>query len=521
MSDNSEAKLDLTADDKVAQRAIDNLTKRMAGLEEQNRKLNETAKKGAEESRKAVDQWAAGMEKLSAQGKKVHDDIEAWDRGMANIKKHNADLREQVTHHGAISHFLSEQSTELVGIGTSYVSITKGIEMAMDMVGEWRNRVKELGQEHENVAKNLTQALHSGGMMKFGPELEEFARGGAGGIATPDDVIKAMSGAMAGAPKASAEEIRALSTEGVKGAALGVDPKERTTLIAKLHTLFPEKSANDLADVSQFATQMAGTHADQLTSAPFAKAIRYLKAGGLGSDEAGSLATSFLQSDEKMKSFAELGEILDPENKFKAPGGPHRLTPEERLKQEFGQLGTQDRLKAFMDNSELARAVSPKLAFAFKATPQSERDEMLAGWKGAQAENLDQQTLGQAGRFDAGRQSIAAYDVKLAEAAQAEDLGGMRAALTRFDKRRYAQTRNMTDAVGAVGHIGAAEIGYELYSNPVQSASAAVTGNFAGGQNMQQVVELLRQVVKHVSGTEQNTKKRGGVNINAHTEAGR
>jgi hypothetical protein len=514
MSD-SQAKLDLTADDKVAKAAIDRLTKQMAAMEEQSRKLNETAKKGAEEATKAVDSWAAGLSKLSAEGKRVHDNIAAWDRGMEKLK-------EQSHHHSAISHSLSEQATELVGIGASYLSITKGIEVAMDMVGEWRDRVKELGQEHENVAKNLTATLHSGGLMKFGTELEEFARGGAGGIATPDDVIKAMRGATAGAPKASPEEIQAFSTEGVKAAPFGVDPEERTKLIAKLHTLFPEKSANDLADMSQYGTQMAGTHADQLTSGPFAKAIRHLKAGGVGSDEAMSLTLTHLQDDEKMKSFAELGEILDPDNKFKAPGNTHRLTPEEMKKQQFGQLDTQGRLKEFMDNSELAQTVNPKLAFAFKAVPQSERDQMLAGLKGAQAENLDQQTLDQAGRFNAGRTSIDAYNVKLKEASQAEDLGGMRGSLTRMQQGMRADVRTTSDRVRAELSISAMERGYEaLQDRNFVGGTVLSGGNMQTGQNISDLAGLLRQLVKHAAGTEKNTSGKGGVHINGNNEGGR
>src|SRR3954464_6164551 len=100
MADN-EAKLDLTADDKVARAAIDRLTKQVAGLEEQLRKLHETGKKGAEASTVALSKEADEIERMIKGVDGWKREVDAMTKGVNDV---TPKLKEHAAHHSQISH---------------------------------------------------------------------------------------------------------------------------------------------------------------------------------------------------------------------------------------------------------------------------------------------------------------------------------------------------------------------------------------------------------------------------------
>jgi hypothetical protein len=523
-----EAKLDFTADDKVARAAIDRLTKQVAGLEEQQRKLNETAKKGAHESRQAVDEWAKGLDKLSDAGRKalVHSD-ETWKRGLANLKQQNDELKKHGDAWEHVTHWVSEQGKELIAIGGSYLAIHKAVDLVVEGYSQWREHVKKLGEEHQQLAESTVKTLHQAGILKFGKEAEEFIASGAGGVASPEEVRQAMSGVAAGAPNASFDEMKTLAAQTAKSAPLGVNLAERGTFMAKLHAIDKSKSPDDLADIASFAQQAAGNRAGELTSPAMLRSLRALTAGGMGIDEALGLSIGALQNDAQMKQFTKVGELLDQENKFAPSGNPHRLTPEERLKQQFGRLSSEDRLKELMAGGKMARAVAGDESFKLRMIPADQQADILRRLREAQSGNLATAEVEQLGDFGYGTKAVLAAGERTAQGLQAETPEAQFATI--FEKYQSYQKANASGLRGNLARWGNA------FAEDVNYAGSNIPGLEQDVQNrrgqgwltQQQASELLQALAKlkesidnQARETKRNTATGGPAraNVNGHNE---
>ncbi len=519
MSD-TEAKLDFTADPKVAERAIDSLTKKMAGLEEQNRKLNENAKKGAHESKQALDAWAEGMKGLDDAGRKAmaHSD-ETWKRGLDTLKKQNEAL-----HEG--HHWLTEQGQELLKLGVGFLTVEKGVEKVVEVYDEWREHVKELGKEHEELAKRVVKTLHQSGLLKFGPEMEEFIEKGAGNTATPEQVRQAISGVATGAPMADVETQKALVKETVKGAPLGIDLAERGLLVGKLSKIAPEKSAGDLADIASYMEHQAGSRAGELGSPNFLRSIRALKTAGIGTDEALSIGMQALEDDQQMRKFSQLGELLDESNKFAPHGKHHRLSPEERLKQQFGQMSAAERFQTLSAGGDMAQAVSGGMAFSLKMMPEAQRQQLLAELGEAQSGDYYNQEIQSLGKFGMGRKALVAQETAVAKAEQESALGGPRSVLTNLQEQRKARARNLISSVG--NYLEGA--GEEFFFNTTAAATgqedyvrrAVQRGQAIGDITAEQAEKLIAALDRNTEATRRNTANNGQArpNVNANGEQG-
>jgi hypothetical protein len=436
MSDaDSTAKLDFIGDSRSAEAAYNKLTKENAKLREDNRKLVDEFVKGADHAKQAASSWADQVAKL---GKAQHDVIQsdAWQKAFRDVEMQSHALKKQVDQHSQIKHWLSEQSRELIGIGAGYLTIEKGLDLVVGMYDKWREKARELGREHTQLAGDIVRTLYSAGLLKHGAEVEEFIEKGPGG-GTQQQRRAAVAGVTAGAPNADLETVKRLSEETVKAAPLGTDLAARGTFIAKLHTIAPEKSADDLADIATFAKQRAGNKADQLTDPAFLRAVRALKAGGMGTDEALALGVGALQNDAQMKQFTKVGELLDQDNKFAPTGNPHRLTPEERLKQQFGRLSSEDRLKELMAGGKMARAVAGDESFKLRMIPADQQADIVRGLQQAQTGNADRADLDRLQTFRSGREALEEQGLSEEESELERLYGPKEAARERF-RRRYA-----------------------------------------------------------------------------------
>jgi hypothetical protein len=520
MADN-EAKLDILGDSRSAEAAFARLTRENAKLQEQNRKLVDDAKKGAHEATQAVDKWAKGMSALSEAGRKasVHSD-ESWKKGLETLKA-------QTEEHKNQHHWLTEQRTELLGIAASYLTIERGLDVLLEQYSDWSEHVKDLGKEHQKLAEDVVKTLHAGGLLKFGAELEEFITGGAGGIATPEQTRQALAGVHAGAPNADLETQKRLTAETVKAAPLGADLQARGTLIGKLSSIDSGKAPGDLADIATFAQQASGNRSGELTSPAFLRSLRALRTGGMETDQAMALAITALQDDQRMREFGKIGELLDQGNKFSPKGNAHRLTPEERLKQQFGQLSPQDRLKALMEGGPMAEAVNENLGFSLKMMPQEQIAETLRGLQTAQRENLATGELEQLKQFGFGKKALVGQETAMAKARQEEELGDAASILGNLQEQRSA---NSSGRFAMLQHFSRGLRSYQedlfFHLNSPEGKRGFVRRATEGALTQgtitaEQAQKLIAAIERNTKSTERNTDSNGQarLDINRHSES--
>jgi uncharacterized protein YoxC len=515
----NEAKLDFTADDKVARAAIDRLTKQVAGLEEQLRKLHETSKKGAEDSTKAISKQADEVERMIK-------GVDGWAKEVAEMIKGvndlNPKLRKQAEHHSEIQHFLSEHTRELLKVGAGVLGVSTGVEGAISIYEQWKEKVKEIGKEHEALSKRIVKTLHESGLVKFGPEMEKFIESGAGGLGSQEQARQAVAGVTAGAPNASKEEVKAISAQVVKAAPLGVDLSERGTLMGRLHDIDKGKSADDLADIATVMTQKAGNRAGQLTDPAFLKTLRALKSGGMSIESAGGLALSALQNDQQMKKFGGLGELLERDaGDFAPKGNPHRLTPEEIEDQAFGKMDQAGRLKYLKTNERFALRHQ---AFAFNKLPAGQADMLANEIQAGESGNAFQGDLASLGQLHSGAVAIASQEAEIAKSKQEAALGPAANALTQFQNIRAAKSRNALTAGFRGLQFGIEDVGYALSGDKAGYVEREIKSSEAFGMiTKDEAAKLIATLRENTEEMKRNTaamRPNQAVNVNGHTEGG-
>jgi len=517
MSD-TEAKLDFTADDKTAKAAIDRLTKQMAGLEEQQRKLNETSKKGAEAARKEVDLWAAGMDRLSAAGRKVHENISAWDNGMAKLKEQRAELERHSHHQSEIAHWLSEQGKEAIKLGVGFVTIDKAVEGILGSFDKWKEKLTEVANAQRQVSAAVMRSTADAGMLQHTKEIEEFVEKGAG---TTEERRQALFGAHAGMPFASLKDKQALAEEVLKYKGTGQDMGQLAEQAGRVQEA-GGLSANDAMDMVAMVRSKVGSRANELTDPAFLRAVHGLRKGGMPIERTMAMASLALEQGQRLNFLTDIGAAIEaPASAFEHKGGMHRLTPEERLKEQFGAMGPAERETALLNDRKMREAIVPSADFRLEMMggPQA-IDQLQRQYSSGLKSNFGLSGLQEAQLTRTGLQAASESGIKQQEAEYERKFGYEEGLLSRIRQSELQGAWNQGGGRGAMDYMAMGMTHAFDWMARGMGESALSQIDTSKESNLL-APEVQREITAYLKEIAQNTQHRGGVNINAHNEGGR
>lgn len=251
----SETKLDFTADSKVAQNEIDKLTRKVAGLQEQFRQLNDSARRGAKQSSDA-----------------------------------QFDLSE------SLNSVLSKISPLTFAVGAATAAYYG-----------WRTETDKLIDKHDQLARTFTKTLAEAGKLSLAPQMEKWLQGVQG--VTREQAMGALSGVLASGETLGDQRAVAIAGEIAKQAPTGIDVEHAGGLAADIADIVGEDvSAADVADLTIAAKQMLRGKTAQFQGPKFQKRIESLKIGGMSGMDALAAAIASAQSEQGAEGLGILAD---------------------------------------------------------------------------------------------------------------------------------------------------------------------------------------------------------------------
>lgn len=241
----SEARLDVTGSGAVAERELQKVTKQLAKVREENRRLNEESKKGSAAS--------------------------------------------------AIS--MSNMTREAVGMAGRFFTVGTAVGAITRAYSDWRTKTDELIDAHDQLSNSFTRVLAEAGKLRLAPQAEQFVKGIKG--ATPEQATAALSGVMQSGETLSDKRTFAVASEIAKLAPTQIDLTQAGKLAADIADIGGEGiTASDVADLTVGIKQQLREKTEQFSGPKFQRQMEHLKRGGMSGTDAIAHAVAALQSEQ-------------------------------------------------------------------------------------------------------------------------------------------------------------------------------------------------------------------------------
>jgi hypothetical protein len=454
--------------------------------------------------------------KWEAHDKNVVAELEKMNKAMEGLREQNKKLsQESKQHHEEAHGFLQEQTHELTSMAMSYVSIEKAIDVVVDGYREWMELLDEAAKKHRDFTQDVMKQLTMAGDAAHADDIAKWASHGSG---TKEQMMSALAGVTNAMPEASLSQRQALASQVAIQAPTGISMEAAGGGAGTLARFAPGKSADDVQDINMLLMQKLRGGQDRLTNDAFMRGVGSLiDSGAMGFEEALGMGGLAVSKNQKLGFMTKLGELATASSqdltKDLKPG--EAPNPEQVLKSQLAGMSPKERIAAVMGDHQMAVAgLGNDAAFQLGRLPKADRERWQQSLVEAQANNIGSRIEGT--DTEVGKQVLAESSLRKQKQELEEKLGP-RQALLKMAAESY-QT-GMTDQYGAAGM---------MLAKSVRGVMGA--GEFLGGKSAQEsdieqfsrekavdpeIRELLRE---HIEALKDNTRARGGVNVDAHGE---
>lgn len=399
----SDVGLSFTADPKAAQRALDAMTRQVAGLKEEIRSLGK-------ESKRSTDSWASGLANLRTQNDK-------FAAGLANIKKQNEafkaaqvpvrTLRDEIGSAGkTLTRVTTGAGTSLASMAAGVFTVTAAVGFAKEAYSQWRETMVDAEAAHKRFVDNLVFDLARAGKGAEGAKIEAFLGSVPG--ATADQVRAAFSGVAQSAPLMGTERQLAVAGQVARQAPTGRDMEQFGRIAGAVADLKPGGKADDVADIAAKLEAVAGGGAEKIGGDKFLRSIKSLVAAGQSPEQALGLGLAAMDANVNPETITQVAAAIGgPNEQIKTSRTKKRLTEDEKLKNKFSAASATERASMLQNDPAISRAVlGDDAAFQFQRISKDAIAARAADLTGAQTGNFAQRQLEQLQGFGAGREKL-------------------------------------------------------------------------------------------------------------------
>ncbi len=461
----SEAKLDITGSTEVAQKEVDKLTKKVAGLTEQ-------------------------MRQMKNQSKENHDETHGW---------------------------LQEQVHDIGKMALSYLAVEKGVEKVIDFYKEWQEELHKTGEAHEKFTSSLVRELTRAGDLANATKIEHFLSNIPG--VTREQGLAAFAGVRGAVPFESLERREQLTKAATGMApAFGQDSaamQEFAGGVGHVAKMAPGKDAGDVADITAKLQSVMGSDFSELGSDKMQRGIESLISAGMSPEDALGLVVSAKRNSAKRGTVDKLFSLMESTKRELRPSAGDS-SEEARAKRKLAGASPQQRLKMLLSDQGMSSAFGEGASEWRRLAPHLTGDAVGAELRAAESEDFAQigkQLQGSAVGMEAiGSQALSVQQVEFekrhgSEQALLEKANKSALIGSRRDGRGARAFEGFSQALNYAGRtIGADDVQNQLQMQTYnQYVDPSIRDEIAG--YLKEQTELMRE--------ESRSKP---VNVDRHSE---
>lgn len=251
-------------------------------------------------------------------------------------------------------------------IGSGIGSLTKMVAglytidrvtgFVVDTYQDWVAESERLRNKHDALHKSVLSTISAAGQLARLPEFEERIKNVAG--ATPEQVRETFAAVQQSAPGLGFDRQMKLAEQAAPLAMAGVDLQKFGAALGDLAEAEPEKTAEQLIDLTAALREMAGEKFGEIASDKFQLIVSELKSAGMSSEQAMGLMIAGRQANVNPKTMEALAVALASQEGLTKARPGQRVTEEQRLKNEFlATGGARNRLALLQQRRDVANAV--------------------------------------------------------------------------------------------------------------------------------------------------------------------
>lgn len=470
--------------------------------------------------------WSAGMD-----DKDFQRGITKMVKEIETLKQKLKDVQGQTEKNAkAGDSWIKGQADEVKSMAAQWVSVGAVVGIATSAYQRLRAETERLGEAHQKLSKDITQAIAKAGDLANASTIEA-AIGGVKG-ATREQASAAFTGISNAAPGMDLNRRLSLMREVAPMAPTGANVGQLGNIAGKIGQLMPGTSANDVLDVTAMMRQRTGEDFERIGGDEFEASMARLQQSGMSPIQSMAIGLAGVEANLPSKAINKIaGSLVESD----PTAGQHgRLTATQRMQRNFYKLDAQSRFKALSTDKATAEAVLG-VGGAINMGLLGDTSQQQAELVRAQRENFAQQQLGQLGGFQAGREQLreqqtAVQSDQATRARAAEEAQFQRAA--QFARSQTANASDFAKArteltIGAAGYFGVPRGPAEL----VRGRTDATRGEQLVGElgnmgmvNKQQAQEFLQQerqtsqMIQELKGIRAAVAKPQKKNVDRHTE---
>ncbi len=370
----SEAKLDITGSVAEIQKKIDSLTKTVAGLREENRKLNKESKDGYKGSADAVNDFATRMTKAQVS-------VDAWRTKTAASAKGSdawANAVGEMSSKMIASHYSMEigfqkmresgKLTRMAAAGVDGLSSTlgrfggpaaiaaAGVAVITRELMKFNEQQAGAVQHHREWQDELAKTIAGGKNATNGGKLEEFTKSVPG--ATKADALAAFQGVESEMQSSSFEKkagvAKAVARLGITGADISKGGAGGMAGFLAQDVL-PKYKSEDAADVAAMLQQEAGGDFEKIGGEAAKRAMQQLiSSGAMTPEESIGTVLAAARGDMSAKTLTQLAKTASDSKE--QIGGIGESGKVAAAKRRLGKMGPRERIAAMLSDKTMAEA---------------------------------------------------------------------------------------------------------------------------------------------------------------------
>lgn len=226
---------------------------------------------------------------------------------MNKIYRENLRLREanqeaakqSKKHHDEAMSFAKEQIHTVTGMVTGLFTVEKAIETVTEAYHGWQERIEKAGQAQKETNETMLRGIAISGQAKNAVPIQQ-ALSSIPGL-PPLEAAKAYEAARAGAPLETdwrrTVGLVGSAGAGIRGLGVGADVPQFVGRAAQVSTLFPDRSTDEIADITRLLENKLGKHADRFFGERKFPDLRKLVESGAFQSPEEALGTAVVAAD--------------------------------------------------------------------------------------------------------------------------------------------------------------------------------------------------------------------------------
>ncbi|MBL9125833.1 MAG: hypothetical protein JNG90_19485 [Planctomycetaceae bacterium] len=234
-------------------------------------------------------------------------------------------------------------------------TIEKAVDVVRDSYREWKELIKEVGEEADKSATQLVHLISKTGDLLHGREIEAFVKGR---NLSPEVFGEAFGAVSNASPSLGRERRLELAEVVARSNVVHGQPDQLGSLVGQIAQIDPGLSAGDTMDVATLLRQKAGARAEELTSRNSIQAAMMLvETQAMTAKEAFGLMATVLQNEGSTKTLDKLAAaIKEPGERVETKRGV-KLTPEQLAHNAFIDATPAERYGMVMNDPTVRRAI--------------------------------------------------------------------------------------------------------------------------------------------------------------------